>query len=95
MDKRLKVKELYRTCCACPAQWEGETINGRPIYIRYRYGFFAFSVGKKMGDNLLDYRTIYSYQHGDGFDGDMDDITMLVICMKFCDFSYVEKLVKT
>lgn len=34
----IKLKELYRTCYACPSQWEGITEDGSSIYVRYRFG---------------------------------------------------------
>lgn len=34
----IKVTKLIRTCSACPSQWEGETEDGRYLYIRYRWG---------------------------------------------------------
>lgn len=85
MEEKLKVKELHRTCCACPSQWEGMTDDNKFIYVRYRWGYFSFSVDNK---------EVYGVQYGEDMDGEMDDIAMLVICMKFCDFSYIEKLVK-
>lgn len=33
-----EVAELRLTCSASPSQWEGRLADGRPIYIRYRWG---------------------------------------------------------
>lgn len=38
-DPTLAVKWLTQTCIACPSQWDGETDDGRPVYIRYRHGY--------------------------------------------------------
>lgn len=37
-DPMLRIKSWVRTCHACPAQWDGETEDGRGVYIRYRGG---------------------------------------------------------
>jgi len=38
------------TCRACPSQWEGETEDGRAIYVRYRHGYLSAGVGSTMDD---------------------------------------------
>ena len=45
----VKVKEIVNTCDSCPAQWEGITDDNRQIYVRYRWGCLAISIGE-MGD---------------------------------------------
>lgn len=35
----MKVAELYRTCIACPEQYEGTTECGKEIYVRCRGGY--------------------------------------------------------
>ncbi len=30
----INVLEVYRTCLACPAQWEGQSDDGQFVYIR-------------------------------------------------------------
>lgn len=40
----LEMKVIEMTCSACPSQWEGETINGDPVYIRYRWGMLRCDV---------------------------------------------------
>jgi hypothetical protein len=32
------LRQLTRTTIAAPSQWEGETADGRTVYIRYRWG---------------------------------------------------------
>jgi hypothetical protein len=34
----IQVAKITKTCEACPAQWEGELVDGTPIYVRYRWG---------------------------------------------------------
>lgn len=36
---------LTRTCRACPEQWEGETADGRAIYLRHRHGCGYVNIG--------------------------------------------------
>lgn len=35
---KYKPYKLVRTCDSCPSQWEGKTMDGKFIYIRYRQG---------------------------------------------------------
>jgi hypothetical protein len=48
-----RLKTITQTCFACPSQWEGETEDGRPIYIRYRWGCLSVRIGAK-GSGILD-----------------------------------------
>ena len=41
------IKHLEQTCFACPSQWEGETTDGKYIYIRYRWGYLSVDVDGK------------------------------------------------
>jgi len=64
----VKVVELYRTCQACPSQWEGKTSDDNYIYVRYRWGHLTIGVAKSFpaaiwGNNIVD------TQIGDGLDG--------------------------
>ena len=65
---------------AVPSQWEGETDDGREVYVRYRHGRLWVDV--KMGDpeteqthqdpgSFLGYRTVLSLDHGGLLDGSM------------------------
>ncbi len=65
---RYTIQTLEMTCDACPSQWEGTTIKGRKIYIRYRWGYLRVDI---------DGKTIYMKSHGDGLDGMMDTDDML------------------
>jgi len=46
----VKVKEITNTCGACPAQWEGLTVNNEPIYVRYRWGYLSIRIGPQNSD---------------------------------------------
>ena len=41
----VEVAELKLTCGAAPSQWEGRLVDGRPIYIRYRWGTLQIHFG--------------------------------------------------
>jgi hypothetical protein len=34
----VRIRNLIQTGTACPSQWDAESEDGRPVYIRYRYG---------------------------------------------------------
>ena len=50
----IEVKELKRTCIACPAQWEGILSDGRIAYIRYRWGYLSVRVSKIGTTDIMD-----------------------------------------
>lgn len=39
------IQSLEQTCWAAPSQWEGRTVDDRPVYIRYRHGTLTVQVG--------------------------------------------------
>ena len=41
----IKIKQLVKTCEACPAQWEGYTDDDRKVYVRYRWGHLSVRLG--------------------------------------------------
>ena len=59
----LKIKKLENLCTSCPSQWEGETISGERVYIRYRWGYLTLDV---------DGKEAYSIRCGADYDGTMD-----------------------
>jgi hypothetical protein len=68
----ITVTSLEQTCGACPSQWEGRTIDGDYLYIRYRFGTLTV--------NLNDAR-MYRGNHGDPLDGSMSTGTMARILL--------------
>lgn len=36
--------DIKQTCIACPTQWEGHLIDGRYVYLRYRFGRVTIDV---------------------------------------------------
>lgn len=77
----MKLKKLQQTCPACPSQWEGETKDGYPIYIRYRWGYLSIRKGKKKGDIMSAVRgeEIYGRQLGDNLNGFIEEEKILKI----------------
>ena len=87
-----KVDSLYRTCIACPSQWEGNLEDGRIFYIRYRWGYFSASVSKAPSEEVsdaLDGIEILGIQYGDEYDGHMDEETMINLLKGHFDFSEI------
>jgi hypothetical protein len=41
------LKRLKRTSVAAPSQWEGETTDGRSVYVRYRWGVLRVEIDDK------------------------------------------------
>ena len=79
-----QVKWLKQTCNACPSQWEGETVCGKPIYIRYRWGALTCTedVG---GPNFIERQVI-----GDSFHGVLEQDEMIRHLQSVFDFSNTE-----
>ena len=63
----IKLKELYRTCYACPSQWEGLTEDDKYFYARYRHGYFYAEVEGER---------IFETSYGEELDGLMSDSRM-------------------
>lgn len=40
------IKFIRKTTAGCPAQWEGETIPGEKIYLRYRHNNLTINIGE-------------------------------------------------
>lgn len=54
------IKELTKTCIACPTQFEGITIDNKDVYMRYRNGTMRIDI---------DDETILRIPHGNYLDG--------------------------
>jgi len=76
----MDVRNLLQTCPARPAQWEGNTEDGRPVYIHYRHGHLLVLVGEP-GEGVWDAcargTEILSEQLGDPQDGELTWEAML------------------
>lgn len=54
------IKELQQTCGACPTQYSGTTIDGKQVYIRFRYGILRIEINGN---------TVFRAGISDGLDG--------------------------
>lgn len=94
MSDELKVKTLAQTCPSYPAQWEGLLIDGRSIYIRYRWGKLIIAIAETfdkaldMFGGFSDDGLLFSEEFGDNFSGEctLADVAAL---MPQVDFSAV------
>ena len=66
----LQIRRIERTCSACPSQWEGEMVDGRSVYIRYRWGRLTVGIGNNI-DEAID-SVVFDLDYGDLFDGAMN-----------------------
>jgi len=71
----MNVLDLYKTCNACPSQWEGQLENGHYIYIRYRWGSFRVGIGETLSDAIDN--MYFQISIGGPFDGVMSSEDML------------------
>lgn len=68
----VKITSLRKTCSACPSQWEGETSDGRAVYIRYRWGGLSLGIGKTIEQAISGpYDVDLYWGSRDGMDGYM------------------------
>ena len=66
-----EVSEILQTTSACPTQWEGRLVDGRPFYISYRCGYLSVSFGE-VGASLesaVDGSDWFGEEIGGPFDG--------------------------
>lgn len=72
--KLITVTTIVQTCPWVPSQWEGYTVDGRPIYVRYRWGHLSIRLSKLGGtieDAVASRKEIISRSIGHPFDGVM------------------------
>jgi hypothetical protein len=75
----MKVASIRCTCGACPSQWEGVLVDGRTLYVRYRYGFLSAKVSHQPSDDVTDAvrgEQLFGEQVGEWLDGCMGDAEM-------------------
>lgn len=78
IGEMIKVKTIRQTTGACPAQWEGEGMDGEDIYIRYRWGMFRIYINDEM---------IFQLSYGNEYDGMIDQEQMIEFAKDHLDFS--------
>jgi len=73
------IKYIKRTSETCPSQWEVKLMDGRMVYVRYRWGILSIRVSSKKTDNIMDAvngKEIIGGKLGTGFDSFLDDDVM-------------------
>jgi hypothetical protein len=65
----IAVRELTQTCDCSPAQWQGRLLDGRWIYVRYRWGHLQIGTGASLDDAVDDAIATRGERHGDEYDG--------------------------
>ena len=79
IQQTISIKYIKRTCESCPSQWEVKLMDGRMVYVRYRWGILSIRVSSKKTDNIMDAvngKEILGEKLGAGFDGYLDDDAM-------------------
>lgn len=72
----IQITELTETCSGCPAQWEGQTLDGQAVYIRYRFGTLSLTVAPTQGE-MFDTTASLVKRVGGEWDGFMEQDEML------------------
>jgi hypothetical protein len=89
MSERIKIRSLTRTCRACPAQWDGETDDGRKVYVRFRWGRLSIRIGL-VGDHsefaAVRGEEIFTIDTGGGFNGRLDFSELKAMAGKTLEF---------
>jgi hypothetical protein len=79
-DNLAAIAEIEMTARECPSQWEGRLEDGRPFYIRYRWGELTLDIGAVGGtvdDAVNCPEQKFSLQTNDILDGRMEIKHML------------------
>ena len=65
----ITVRALIRTCSSCPSQWEGQTRDGRFVYVRYRWGTLSIGIGASREESINHSGNLLDKELGDHLDG--------------------------
>jgi len=69
----ITVAKVTKTCGACPAQWEGQTNDGRFVYARYRWGYLCIGLGDSLGAAIAaEGGIIFEWENPDHWHGFME-----------------------
>jgi hypothetical protein len=64
-----RVSKLTQTCEQNPAQWEGRTVDGLFIYVRYRWGWLSIGSGATAAEAVENDNNLFEKQLGNKLDG--------------------------
>ena len=70
--EKIVVTTLVRTCLRSPSQWEGQTSDGRFVYVRYRWGSLEIGIGQSLEDAISNSGEFFNQQMGERYDGSME-----------------------
>ena len=77
----LQIATVTQTCGACPSQWEGQLVDGRPIYIRFRHAELSVRIGKAGGgiESAISAPEWFTWEADNGLDGEisLDEVCRL------------------
>jgi hypothetical protein len=71
-DDEIVVTTLVRTGLRSPSQWEGQTSDGRVLYIRYRWGCLEIGIGTSLDDAVANCGQLFERQFGGPYDGSIE-----------------------
>jgi len=70
--EKIIVTTLVRTCLRSPSQWEGQTSDGRYVYVRYRWGCLEIGIGHSLEEAISNSGELFEQQLGERYDGSME-----------------------
>jgi hypothetical protein len=70
----IRVKQITQTSDACCSEWEGETIDSRPIYASYRWGYLSVRLGPVGGNtkSAIEGEEVFGAEQGHLYEGRID-----------------------
>jgi hypothetical protein len=72
MTGTVLVTSLVRTGDRSPSKWEGETYDGRRLYVRYKWGLLSIGIGNSIADAVEHSANFFEKQLGDKLDGSLE-----------------------
>jgi hypothetical protein len=73
----MRIRNLIQTGTACPSQWDAESEDGRPVYIRYRWGTLTAEFWDMTNPPFNERGVFYAEPQGDPYDGVMTTEEMI------------------
>lgn len=78
------IEEIYKTCEACPSQWQGKLETGEYVYIRYRWGVLSIGYDADYNNAVLQNKVTLSI--GGDYDGTMSSSEMIKHLLPYVSF---------
>lgn len=89
---RLVLASLEKTTYACPTQYEGKLVDGRVVYMRYRWGKLSVRVAGQEADLFTSKDTvIYCETIGEEMAGVLDNEELIEKLSHLFDFGLVKE----